>query len=755
MSRSRDLNPLGNVTRGLTAMAIVWEGFSVLPSSNFWPTADQPPVLRILLAAVLITWVGVIGACAWPSLSPRAARLIQAGNIAALFLAGFVEIVLADVQVPSPLAEPWQPGASLINVGAAVTGLLLARRLAVPIVTAAVVLESLLIIGQGAGNFVATDALYPLYAAAVGAAAIGGRHGLVNAAGRAEAARGALSDAATEAEAARQVGATLAQQERALHEGVLNTLTAIARGGFPSDGWSLARIRGRAGQSAVALRDLVGGDSPDSPHLTGKWDVDLGPMIDRLSAQGCRVSVEFNASVQLPAGIYRTFIIAIREALANVERHADASLATIKIDREPGRLRRTTAVIQDDGRGFDSQAIGQRFGLDQSIDRGLAEIGGSARVATAPGGGTTVTMTWTPPKGRKSSEPIPASTAAFARPVLAWFGIFTLVSFALTVGTVALPVLDFTALALVLAVGGLFYWRSGSSGLPSRLVLLACVVAPIAYRLDNLAAGSSPQSHWAEWSSEAIAALMVVVAAVGPWWSPVAAIASWLVTQGDPLHELLQPGSAVILAGAIFARSVRRNTRYLNEYTERKAHEVAASLAAQEAIIRTRRRYAVLQESDAVALLEGIANGEVDPLRDEVRAKCALEEQFIRSVMRLDPVVDQVHALAAVMAAQARGRGLALEIDLRDTSGIVPEDFTGFFRAVTKGLECARSGEVARLTSRREGDSVVLRFVVHTDVSQCPYPEFLEVGPTWTIHLDRVDGLLLCEAHHSCEAHHG
>ena len=525
-------------------------------------------------------------------------------------------------------------------------------------------------------------------------------------------------------------------------------MTAIARGGFASDGWSLARIRGRAGQSADALADLVGGGPPDGPPLTGEWDADLGPMIERLRAQGCRVSVAVDASVQLPENVYGTFMIAIREALANVERHAGASLVSVRIGRAPGRQGPTTAVVRDDGRGFDSRAIGQRFGLEQSIGRAMSEIGGSSRVVTAPGGGTTVTMTWAPPRGRASSEPIPASTAAFARPVLAWFGIFTLASCALTIGTVEQPALDLMALALVAGTGGLFYWRSGSSALSGRLVLLACLVAPVAYRLDSLSVGSAPESHWAEWSSEAIAALMVVVAAVGPWWSPIAAIASWLVTQGDPLHELFQPGSAVIIAGAIFARSVRRNTRFLNEYIERQAGEVSASLAAQEAIIRTRRRYAVLQESGAVPLLEGIAKGEVDPLRDEVRAQCAMEERFIRSVMRLDPAVDQIHAQAASIAAQAHGRGLALEIDLRDTAELDPEDFAGFFRAVTKGLECAQAGEVARLTARREGDSVVLRFVVHVDVYQCPYPEFVQVGSTWTVQLDRSDGLLLCEAHH-------
>lgn len=748
MNGSRIVNPLGSVTRGLTAMAIVWEGFSILPSSAFWPAADQPIVLRVLLSAILITWVGVVGAYVWRSLPPAWVRVIHAGNIAALYLAGLVLIVLAEVPALSQPTEPWQPGASLINVGAAVTGLILTRRLAVPILTAAVVAETLLIIGQGASDFAATDALYSLYAVALGAAAIGGRHGLVNAAKRAEAARGALDEAATAAEAARQVGAALAQQERALHEGVLNTLTAIARGGFASDGSSLARIKGRAGRSAAALRDLVCGASMESPALVGEWVVDLGPVIDRLRAQGCRVSMDVDASVQVPPPVYGAFIIALREALANVERHADAALVSIRIGREPGRQRRTTAVVQDDGRGFDSQAVSQRFGLDQSVNQAMSEIGGSARVVTEPGGGTTVTMSWTQPKGRVPGEPIPASTAAFARPVLAWFGVFTLASFALTISSVESPALDLAALALVLGTGALFYWRSGSSGLTGRLVLLACLIAPLAYRLNRAAIGDVSASHWAEWSSEGIAALLVVVAAVGPWWSPIAAIAAWLVTQGDPLHELLQPGSAVIIAGAIYARSVRRNTRYLNEYTEREAAENAASLAAQEAIVRTRRRYAVLQESGAIPLLEGIAMGEVDPLRDDVRAECALEEQFIRAVMRLDPAADQVHALASSIAIQGHRRGLPLEIDLRDTSELDPKDFAYFFEAVAKGLDCAQTGEVARLTARREGASVVLRFVAHVDVSQCAYPEFLEVGPTWTVHLDHVDGLLVCEAHH-------
>jgi signal transduction histidine kinase len=75
------------------------------------------------------------------------------------------------------------------------------------------------------------------------------------------------------------------------------------------------------------------------------------------------------------------------EALANTLKHADARSATVRMDLEGGRLQ---IDVTDDGRGFDAARAEGSAGLTGLRDR-VAAVGGSLRVWSSPGGGTTLT----------------------------------------------------------------------------------------------------------------------------------------------------------------------------------------------------------------------------------------------------------------------------------------------------------------------------------------------------------------------------
>lgn len=79
-------------------------------------------------------------------------------------------------------------------------------------------------------------------------------------------------------------------------------------------------------------------------------------------------------------------VAASREALNNVDRHADANSVTIYAGRH--RL-----DITDDGRGI-STGTSRGHGIDQSIVARMQRVGGRAFVHSAPGGGTTVELQW-------------------------------------------------------------------------------------------------------------------------------------------------------------------------------------------------------------------------------------------------------------------------------------------------------------------------------------------------------------------------
>jgi signal transduction histidine kinase len=52
-------------------------------------------------------------------------------------------------------------------------------------------------------------------------------------------------------------------------------------------------------------------------------------------------------------------------------------------------------IARDHGTGFDADTVPAGFGITNSITARLVEVGGSAKIESAPGKGTRVTM-WVP-----------------------------------------------------------------------------------------------------------------------------------------------------------------------------------------------------------------------------------------------------------------------------------------------------------------------------------------------------------------------
>ena len=79
----------------------------------------------------------------------------------------------------------------------------------------------------------------------------------------------------------------------------------------------------------------------------------------------------------------------VQEALTNVVRHAGASSASVAVTVSSGRLR---AVVEDDGVGFDAtRPADSHLGL-QGMEERAELVGGTVRVMSAPGSGTTVVL---------------------------------------------------------------------------------------------------------------------------------------------------------------------------------------------------------------------------------------------------------------------------------------------------------------------------------------------------------------------------
>jgi len=81
---------------------------------------------------------------------------------------------------------------------------------------------------------------------------------------------------------------------------------------------------------------------------------------------------------------------AVREALNNVHKHANASRVIVRCETSETGAR---IVVSDDGVGVDLAHAVAGIGLRRSIVERMANTGGHAAVASEPGRGTLVTLT--------------------------------------------------------------------------------------------------------------------------------------------------------------------------------------------------------------------------------------------------------------------------------------------------------------------------------------------------------------------------
>jgi signal transduction histidine kinase len=106
------------------------------------------------------------------------------------------------------------------------------------------------------------------------------------------------------------------------------------------------------------------------------------------------ITVEGRRNGRLPSAIETILYRVVQEALTNVSKHAQATHASVQIQRQPGSI---LCSIRDDGVGFDVPVVmkkkGQRgLGLVGIRER-VAVIGGTLQIHSEPGHGTEMLIT--------------------------------------------------------------------------------------------------------------------------------------------------------------------------------------------------------------------------------------------------------------------------------------------------------------------------------------------------------------------------
>ncbi|MEU0211062.1 sensor histidine kinase [Streptomyces canus] len=208
---------------------------------------------------------------------------------------------------------------------------------------------------------------------------------------RLSAAHGALTE---RQRMAREIHDTLAQGFTSLLM-LIQAVEAELDHDMPQARRHLALMDETARQNLAEARALVADGTP--ADLAGAT---LPDALFRLTARHSAKLAVTGRVRPLPAGAEVVALRSCQEALTNCRKHAGSS-ATVTIDLDYADESLTLSV-RDDGHGFDPGAACDGYGL-AGLRARATEVGGTVRVHSTPGGGTTVTVRLPAPVPRSCS----------------------------------------------------------------------------------------------------------------------------------------------------------------------------------------------------------------------------------------------------------------------------------------------------------------------------------------------------------------
>ena len=473
---------------------------------------------------------------------------------------------------------------------------------------------------------------------------------------------------------------------RMLHDTVINTFGAIGNGP------PLARadlIRQRCARDLAVLRRAVSpphsGDDEPGTAQPGRVVCDVAAAANR-QAQLLNLHLTVaadNRQITAPQQVVDAVVGALEEALLNSAKHSGVKAAELTLSATSDTF---NIELSDRGRNPVNPASSERR-TPASITTRCALAGVSADVQSPLGGGTVVRLSWQRDwagGGRKNGPRtdrgvLLKSLPLVARWVAAWFaGIFTvevIVSWgsgAMAGGLVAL-------LLLILSAGVAI--RLGFAKLPipwAASLLLAIAAGVITYAPTAQLAGCDRLGlhYWGSMGGTLCVILIILLFGTTAWilLGSAAVLLGMAILIGQPgsgpglnpctvgsLPSLLLTEVALVIAMILFRR-------LLVSYGDRASaskRSAAVALARvttmrQQERIRGQQLESVLATVDP--LLAGLASGELDPADPRIQAQCRGGEDYLRSLIRIDPELGELgDALAhAVVTAHARGATLTV-----------------------------------------------------------------------------------------------
>lgn len=195
-------------------------------------------------------------------------------------------------------------------------------------------------------------------------------------------------DSYVRARATEQLSRRQTRWDALVHDEVLVALERLAR----EDAGDEARREA----SAVAALLLAGpGEEPVSPvRLREEL---LQAVLSTCPLAETRFDAEPDAPAPVPDEVAEALLSAATEALRNAAAHAYEGAAgpvSVELRHLSDEVR---VVVTDRGRGFRRDRVpASSFGVALSVENRMDAVGGSARIDSAPGEGTQVTLSWRP-----------------------------------------------------------------------------------------------------------------------------------------------------------------------------------------------------------------------------------------------------------------------------------------------------------------------------------------------------------------------
>ena len=197
-------------------------------------------------------------------------------------------------------------------------------------------------------------------------------------------------DTYVRARATEQLSRRHTRLDALVHDEVLVALERLAR--------EDAGDEARRGASAVAALLLAGpGEEPVS-QVRLREEL-LQAVLSTCPFAETRFDAEPDAPVPVPVPdeVAEALVSAATEALRNAAAHAYQDAAgpvSVELRHLADEVR---VVVADQGRGFRRDRVpASSFGVALSVENRMDAVGGSARIDTAPGEGTRVTLSWRP-----------------------------------------------------------------------------------------------------------------------------------------------------------------------------------------------------------------------------------------------------------------------------------------------------------------------------------------------------------------------